>query len=133
MLFYLFLDFGHAAHIGLKSFRNENRSVCLQVVFEERDKHSRRSDNSVVEGVCKILVSVFVGNSDFERTQRQRYVLTQLMAEAKQLSVAQLTEKMQAILGTRVTVNHKANHKGKIEIEYYNKEDLDRLIDMILK
>ncbi len=23
--------------------------------------------------------------------------------------------------------------RGKIEIEYYNKEDLDRLIDMILK
>ena len=46
----------------------------------------------------------YVGNSDFERTQRQRYVLTQLMAEAKQLSVAQLTEKMQAIL-EHVTMN----------------------------
>ena len=27
----------------------------------------------------------------------------------------------------------KDENKGKIEIEYYNKEDLDRLIDMILK
>lgn len=45
-----------------------------------------------------------VGNSDFERTQRQRYVLTQLMEEAKRLSVAQITEKMQAIL-EHVTMN----------------------------
>lgn len=46
----------------------------------------------------------YVGNSDFERTERQRYVLTQLMAEVKQMSVAQMTEKMQAILGY-VTLN----------------------------
>ena len=46
----------------------------------------------------------YVGNSDFERTERQRYVITQLIAEAKQMSVAQMTEKMQAILGY-VTMN----------------------------
>lgn len=40
----------------------------------------------------------YVGNSDFERTERQRYVLSQLMAEVKRMSVAQMTEKMQAIL-----------------------------------
>ena len=40
----------------------------------------------------------FVGNSDFERTERQRYVLTQLMAEVKQLSLAQMTEKMQGLM-----------------------------------
>ncbi len=40
----------------------------------------------------------FVGNSDFERTERQRYILTQLMEEAKQMSLAQMTEKMQSIL-----------------------------------
>ena len=46
----------------------------------------------------------YVGNSDFERTERQRSVITQLMAEVKQMSVAQMTEKMQAILGY-VTMN----------------------------
>ena len=40
----------------------------------------------------------YVGNSDFERTERQRYVLTQLMAEVKQLSLAQMTEKMQGLM-----------------------------------
>ena len=40
---------------------------------------------------------------------------------------------MKQILGTKVSINAKDENKGKIEIEYYNKEDLDRLIDMILK
>ena len=46
----------------------------------------------------------YVGNSDFQRTERQRYVLTQLMAEVKNMSIAQMTEKMQEIL-KHVTMN----------------------------
>lgn len=46
----------------------------------------------------------FVGNSDYERTERQRYLLSQLLEEVKQMSVAQMTEKMQAIL-EHVTMN----------------------------
>lgn len=40
----------------------------------------------------------WVGNSDYQRTERQRYVLQQLLAEVKQMSVAQMTEKMKGIL-----------------------------------
>ena len=46
----------------------------------------------------------YVGNSDYERTERQRYLMQQMMAEAKKMSVTQMTEKMQAILG-HVTMN----------------------------
>lgn len=46
----------------------------------------------------------YVGNSDFERTERQRYVLTQLMEEVKQMSLAQMTEKVQNVL-QYVTMN----------------------------
>ena len=35
--------------------------------------------------------------------------------------------------GCLLYTSAKDENKGKIEIEYYNKEDLDRLIDMILK
>ena len=40
----------------------------------------------------------YVGNSDFQRTDRQRYVLSQMMAEVKQMSLAQMTEKMQSLM-----------------------------------
>lgn len=46
----------------------------------------------------------YVGNSDFQRTERQRYVIQQLIKEVEQMSISQMTEKMQAILG-HVTMN----------------------------
>ncbi len=51
----------------------------------------------------------------------------------KQLEIVyqDLEEKMKQILGTKVNINAKDENKGKIEIEYYNKEDLDRIIEMI--
>lgn len=43
-----------------------------------------------------------------------------------------LEEKMRTIIGTKVNVNAKANGKGKIEIEYYSEEELERIFDMIM-
>lgn len=42
-----------------------------------------------------------------------------------------LEEKMKAVLGTKVTINQKDDKKGKIEIEYYSQDELDRIIDLI--
>lgn len=41
-----------------------------------------------------------------------------------------LEEKMKGIVGTKVFIHRKKNNKGKIEIEYYSKEDLERIIDL---
>lgn len=41
-----------------------------------------------------------------------------------------LEERMKGIIGTRVFIHRKKNNKGKIEIEYYSKEELDRIIDL---
>ena len=41
-----------------------------------------------------------------------------------------LEEKMKGIIGTRVFIHRKKNNKGKIEIEYYSRDDLDRIIDL---
>lgn len=41
-----------------------------------------------------------------------------------------LEERMKGIIGTRVFIHRKKNDKGKIEIEYYSKEELDRIIDL---
>ena len=42
-----------------------------------------------------------------------------------------LEEKMKVILGTKVSINQKDDKKGKIEIEYYSIDELDRIIDLI--
>ena len=41
-----------------------------------------------------------------------------------------LEEKMKNITGTRVFIHRKKNNKGKIEIEYYSRDDLERIIDL---
>ena len=39
--------------------------------------------------------------------------------------------KMKDILGSKVSIKNKKNNKGKIEIEYYSKDELERIIDLI--
>lgn len=39
-----------------------------------------------------------------------------------------LEEKMKALLGTKVAINHKPNNHGKIVIDYYSNEELERLM-----
>lgn len=41
-----------------------------------------------------------------------------------------LEEKMKGITGTKVFIHRKKNNKGKIEIEYYSRDDLERIIDL---
>ena len=43
----------------------------------------------------------------------------------------EIENRMKNILGTKVEIKKKANNKGKIEIEYYSMEELERLIDLI--
>lgn len=43
-----------------------------------------------------------------------------------------IIEKMKNIMGTKVNIHTKANGKGKIEIEYYSEDELERIYDMIM-
>ena len=42
-----------------------------------------------------------------------------------------IEEKLKRVLSTKVTVTGKGDGAGKIEIEFYNNDDLDRLIDLM--
>ena len=53
---------------------------------------------------------------------------------AQQKAVFQdLEEKMKAALGTKVSINRKNDQKGKIEIEYYSMDELERLMEIMMK
>ncbi len=39
--------------------------------------------------------------------------------------------RMKEIIGSKVSIKEKKNNKGKIEIEYYSKDELERIIDLI--
>lgn len=43
-----------------------------------------------------------------------------------------LANKMKDVMGTKVSISSKGNGKGKIEIEYYSDDELERMFDMIM-
>lgn len=43
----------------------------------------------------------------------------------------ELEESMKQVLGSKVSIKNKKNNKGKIEIEYYSRDELERIVDMI--
>lgn len=49
---------------------------------------------------------------------------------ANDIEIERISEKMTSALGTKVKISHSAK-KGRIEIEYYGNEDLERLLNLL--
>lgn len=43
---------------------------------------------------------------------------------------SKLSDNLKEIMGTKVSINHKKGGKGKIEIEYYSQEELERILEL---
>jgi ParB family chromosome partitioning protein len=42
-----------------------------------------------------------------------------------------LEERIKNVIGSKVTIRPKSKKKGRIEIEYYSEDDLERIIDLL--
>jgi ParB family chromosome partitioning protein len=49
--------------------------------------------------------------------------------EKKEIYIKEIEDRLKNVLGTKVTIN-KTRKKGKIEIEYYSEDDLQRILDI---
>lgn len=58
--------------------------------------------------------------------------VTTAQADADSLQVKDLTDRLRAELSTRVTIRRSPDGSGKIEIDYYSDEDLERLSELLL-
>lgn len=52
--------------------------------------------------------------------------------EINQVIYDDMSEKLKQIMGTKVQILPKNNEKGKIEIEYYSSDELERIIDLFM-
>lgn len=52
--------------------------------------------------------------------------------EQMKILYQELEEKLKTRIGTKVNINRKKDGKGKIEIEYYSGDELDRIINLLL-
>lgn len=83
------------------------------------------SQVSYCEKIIKKGLSVRQAEQLFTKRMRSRKTSGGADAEIRRLE-----EKLQHALGTRVRIQHKAK-RGKIEIEYYSLEDLDRVLKIL--
>lgn len=61
-----------------------------------------------------------------KKTKSEKTVNPQMEAIYKDLE-----EKLKKNMGTKVLINRKNENSGKIEIEYYSHDELDRIVNML--
>jgi len=67
-----------------------------------------------------------------QRMTERRDVSEEKELEDLDPNVAAALREMEQALGTRVRLVERSNHRGRIEIEYYSAEDLDRIYTLIV-
>ena len=108
---------GHArALLGIED--SEKQYLTAQKIFDE--KLSVRETEKLVKKIQQ--------EKDTDATD-------QSVDDAKDAKIDaichDLEETMKVIFGTKVAINRKDEKKGKIEIEYYSMDELDRIVDLI--
>ncbi|RMG44101.1 MAG: chromosome partitioning protein ParB, partial [Candidatus Dadabacteria bacterium] len=46
-------------------------------------------------------------------------------------SFPEVTDRLRKALGTKVSIKHHPSGRGRIEIEYFSEQELDRLVDLL--
>ena len=108
------LTTGHARAL-LAIEDQEKQYEVAQKIFDE--KLSVRDTEKLVKNIQ---------NEKEDNTSNKKQIDPQLLAVYRDLE-----EQMKSLLGTKVYINPKDNKKGKLEIEYYSQDELDRIIDLI--
>ena len=108
------LTTGHArALLGLSDL--DKQYAVAQRIFDE--KLNVRETEKLVKNLQK----------EKETKNEQKKII-----EPKMIAIYHdLEEQMKKILGTKVSINSKNEKQGKLEIEYYSQDELDRIIDLL--
>lgn len=105
---------GHArALLGIED--QEKQYVLAQKIFDE--KLSVRETEKLVKKIQK----------QKNDSVKEKEIIDEKIA----LAYHDVEEKMKTILGTKVSIHAKDNKKGKIEIEYYSMDELNRIFEML--
>ena len=61
---------------------------------------------------------------------KTKWVKETAVTEENSFIYRDLEERLKNIMGTKVSINRKQKGRGKIEIEYYSDDDLERIMDL---
>ena len=63
-------------------------------------------------------------------SEREQQNLSEEAAATSPVIYRSLEEQMKTIIGSKVSIHNRSNGKGKIEIEYYSGDDLERIMEL---
>ena len=63
-------------------------------------------------------------------SEKEQQKLSEEAAATAPVIYRSLEEQMKTIIGSKVSIHNRSNGKGKIEIEYYSGDDLERIIEL---
>jgi len=102
---------GHARAL-LAVSEEEQQYLLANKIFDEKLS---------VRETEKLVKNLKTAKKEMKKSARERLFLHEDMEN-----------RLKTIIGTKVNVSAKGNGKGKIEIEYYSDEELERIYDLIL-
>lgn len=70
---------------------------------------------------------------EVERLMKKTDVVPKIENKKYDFIYKEIEDKIKNIIGTKVSIKAKNNEKGKIELEYYSKEELERIIELFEK
>jgi ParB family chromosome partitioning protein len=99
---------------------------CLISIEDQELQHQlalRIFDEKLSVRETEKLVRKLLQGDDTSKKKEKDPVLSAIYAD--------LADQMKRIFGTKVEIHQKNDQKGKIEIEYYSQDELNRLVELI--
>lgn len=106
------LTTGHARALLAIENKDEQHAVAVKVFDEKLNVRE-------TEKLVKLLLNPAEPKPEKEKNS------------AEDLVYEQLEEKIKGIIGSKVAIRRKNRDKGKIEIEYYSQEELERIVELL--
>lgn len=90
-------------------------------------------DNDLQYKICQKIIDEGMSVRDAESYVKNYDKMNELRSRVrkKDIFLADLEKKIGGYFGTKVTFKQKTKNRGKIEIEYYNQEDLERILELL--
>lgn len=149
-------EFGYSQEEVAKSVGKDRATISnlLRLLKLPEEIRSAVSDGSISEGHARALLVVEDPNARkmlFLEAVKKGFSVREMEARAKVLAannvqtekrskliskdpeISSLEEELRLALGTKVTIENKRGNKGRLLVEYYSLDDLDRILAILRK
>jgi len=110
-------------HMVLEGKLSNGHARAL-ISVEDPEKQIFLANKAVLEGLSVREVERLVKELDLGHQKNAK------TKKAKDIGIIEVEKELKELLGTKVTLQHNGK-KGKIQIDYYSREELERLIELL--